>query len=242
MITAPLIIMSALPEEQAGLLEHVQAASKQLIAGREVWLGRMHEREVALVVAGAGKVASAVTTTALIERLQPSGVLFTGVAGGLGEGVAVGDVVVGARTLQHDMDSRPLVARYQIPYTPHTEFAAPADWVARAQAVLQPLAHNPLTCERRFHVHTGLIATGDEFVCSATRAAQLRVELPQALCVEMEGAAVAQVCATYDLPMLAVRTISDRADATAHIDFTRFVTETAGPIALAWVSAWVAST
>jgi adenosylhomocysteine nucleosidase len=67
----------------------------------------------------------------------------------------------------------------------------------------------------------------------------LRQALPEALCVEMEGAAVAQVCHDYGLPFAAVRTISDRADDSAHTDFSCFVREVAGPVAVALISAWL---
>ena len=90
-------------------------------------------------------------------------------------------------------------------------------------------------------VHHGLIASGDQFISSAVGSAALQSALRDAghevLAVEMEGAAVAQVCADYGVPFAAMRTISDRADDTAHIDFPRFVTEVASRYALAIVNA-----
>jgi adenosylhomocysteine nucleosidase len=80
-------------------------------------------------------------------------------------------------------------------------------------------------------VHRGLIASGDLFVGSAEKASDLQQALLGAghvpLAVEMEGAAVAQVCHDYGLPFAAVRTISDRADDQAHVDFMQFVQEVA---------------
>jgi len=76
-------------------------------------------------------------------------------------------------------------------------------------------------------VHEGLIASGDQFVSSRQASAQLRADLEAAghavLAVEMEGAAVAQTCLDYDTPFTAMRTISDRADDSAHVDFSDFV-------------------
>ena len=84
-----------------------------------------------------------------------------------------------------------------------------------------------------------MIATGDQFVCSASASLQLVNDLTVAgmppLAVEMEGAAVAQVCADYGVPFAAVRTISDRADGQAHVDFPAFVAEVASPYARAIV-------
>jgi adenosylhomocysteine nucleosidase len=72
-------------------------------------------------------------------------------------------------------------------------------------------------------VHAGLVISGDRFVASASEAAALRQRLPDALAVEMEGAALAQVCHDLGVPFAVVRTISDRADDSAHVDFGRFV-------------------
>jgi adenosylhomocysteine nucleosidase len=70
---------------------------------------------------------------------------------------------------------------------------------------------------------------------SETEVQALRRDLPDALCVEMEGAAMAQVCHDYQIPFAAVRSISDKADDTAHIDFPKFVSEVAGPLAVRFV-------
>jgi len=85
-------------------------------------------------------------------------------------------------------------------------------------------------------IHTGLILSGDRFVSSAAEVQTLRSELPDALCVEMEGAAIAQVCHDYHLPFVAVRSISDKADDNAHVDFPKFVSEVAGPMAVKLVN------
>jgi adenosylhomocysteine nucleosidase len=92
-------------------------------------------------------------------------------------------------------------------------------------------------------VHRGLIASGDQFVCDPADVAVMRADLQAAghepLAVEMEGAAVAQVCHDYGVPFAAMRTISDRADAQAHLDFSAFVTQVASPYALAVVNAFI---
>ena len=102
-----------------------------------------------------------------------------------------------------------------------------------------PLAHiHPETLGLRPpQVHTGLIASGDQFVNSADDVATLRHHLPGVLAVEMEGAAVAQVCEAFGVPYAVLRTISDRADASAHLDFERFVRSVASPYSLAIVTA-----
>ena len=84
-------------------------------------------------------------------------------------------------------------------------------------------------------VHRGLIVSGDRFVSSAAACSALRSALPDALAVEMEGAAVAQVCADFGAPLAVVRTVSDRADDAAHVDFVRFIGDVASRYTVALV-------
>jgi len=86
-------------------------------------------------------------------------------------------------------------------------------------------------------VHQGLIASGDQFVSAAADCDTLRHHLPGVLAVEMEGAAVAQVCHDFGVPYVVLRTISDRADESAHVEFPRFVQAVACRYALAMVEA-----
>jgi adenosylhomocysteine nucleosidase len=89
-------------------------------------------------------------------------------------------------------------------------------------------------------VHTGLVLSGDRFVSTSSESQALQQRLPLALAVEMEGAAVAQVCHDYDVPFAAVRTISDRADDAATTDFSRFIEEVASRYTFALISTWIA--
>ena len=81
--------------------------------------------------------------------------------------------------------------------------------------------------------------SGDRFVATAAESGTLRAGLPEALAVEMEGAAVAQVCLDYGIPFAALRTISDRADDTAHVDFTRFATRVASRYSVTMLARWL---
>jgi adenosylhomocysteine nucleosidase len=88
-------------------------------------------------------------------------------------------------------------------------------------------------------VHAGLVLSGDRFVSTSPESKALQQRLPKALAVEMEGAAVAQVCFDYGVPFGAVRTISDRADDSATHDFSRFIEEVAGRYSLALLGTWL---
>lgn len=232
-------ILSALPEEQSSLVQHLAQPQRLMHAGRAFWLGDLHGRRVVLALSGMGKVAAATTATALIERFGAARIVFTGVAGGVGDGVNVGDVVVAQDYIQHDMDASPLFPRWEVPGYARTRL--PCDGVlsamlleaasacvsgARSQFCLNSVLLD-VPAATSLRAHHGLIASGDRFVCAADEAHRLRTTLQDAghpvLAVEMEGAAVAQVCHDYGLPFAAARTISDRADDTAHVDFPRFV-------------------
>ena len=102
---APIAIVSAMHEELAAVLDLMPDEHKTVVAGREFWRGHLHGHEVVAVLARIGKVAGATTTAVLIERFKVGRIVFTGVAGGLGAGVQVGDVVVAREFLQHDMDA-----------------------------------------------------------------------------------------------------------------------------------------
>lgn len=247
----PIAIVSAMHEELSAVLGRLPDEQKVVVAGREVWSGHWHGHAVLAVLARIGKVAAATTVTMLIERFGVDAVVFTGVAGGLGPGVAVGDVVVGDGFLQHDMDASPLFPRYEVPLMGLSRFAGDAalsDQLARA--VQQVLADAPATlgtaAVRDFgltgpRLHRGLVISGDRFVATTAESRRLQADLPDALAVEMEGAAIAQVCHDYGVRFAAVRTISDRADDAAHVDFARFVREVASRYSVATLDAFFES-
>ncbi len=228
-------ILSALPEEQRGLLEQLQDAKKQTVAGRDFWLGQLHHQPVALGLSRIGKVSATLTAAVLIGHFGASRIVFTGVAGGLAPGVKVGDVVVAHDFIQHDLDASPLFPRYEVPLYGRSCFSCdPALTALLKQAADRALATSSHPASQLLtgaQVHCGLIASGDRFVSSAAESSRLQSALSDAghtaLAVEMEGAAVAQVCADYGVAFAAMRTISDRADDTAHIDFPTFVANVA---------------
>jgi adenosylhomocysteine nucleosidase len=226
-------LISAMQEELAAVLARMPDEQKVDVAGREFWVGHWHGHDVVAVLSRIGKVAAATTATTLIERFGVTHMVFTGVAGGFAPHVNVGDVVVARDFMQHDMDASPLFPRHEVPLTGMTRF--PADvawtdslWVAAQQALHDLVATLPPSAWLEIdlaaaRVHQGLLASGDRFVSKTSESQALQRELPEALAVEMECAAIAQVCHDYGVPLAAVRTISDRADDAAHVDFPRFI-------------------
>jgi adenosylhomocysteine nucleosidase len=232
---APLGIMAALHDEIAGLLARMGPATEcRRIGMRDYYVGELDGRPCVVVLARVGKVAAAATTVTLIREFGVRAVLFTGLAGGIGPGVRVGDVVIADTLLHHDLDARPLFAQYEVPLLGIGRLPTePRMNAVLAQCAVDYLALALMTdvdahMRELFSIgapmlHRGLVASGDRFVGEAGQAAALLAALPEILCVEMEGAAVAQVCHEYGVPCAVIRTVSDRADAAAPVDFAAFL-------------------
>jgi adenosylhomocysteine nucleosidase len=223
-----LAIVGAMHAEIAALRPCLDALRTERRAGRDFHFGRLDGHDVILVRCGIGKVAAATTTAVLLDAFDASALLFTGVAGGLGRGVCVGDIVVATALLQHDMNAEPLFPRWEVPLTGRARFAADPVWSARLARASRTLAADGAHAAAAA-VHEGLVVSGDRFVATHAESDTLRTLLPDALAVEMEGAAVAQVCHDFARPFGVVRTVSDRADDAAHVDFQRFIDEVAAP-------------
>ena len=244
-------IMSAMHEELAAFLQSMPDERCSQAAGREFCVGHWQGHQVVAVLSRIGKVAAATTAAALIERFGVDRIVFTGVAGGIGKGVRVGDVVLADAFVQHDMDASPLFPRHEVPLYGRSRFPTDpslSSGLAHAahQVLAQVTTHVGAAAMTEFglqapRLHTGLIASGDRFVSTTQECRALQSALPEALAVEMEGAAVAQVCADYGVPFAALRTVSDRADDDAHADFSRFIRQVASRYSLAMLTHWLGS-
>lgn len=246
----PLGIVAALHDELRELLAETQNKLLHRIGGREFWSGDLLGHRVVLVQCRVGKVAAAAATVSLISHFHVGEVVLTGVAGGVAPHVVVGDVVVSAQLLQHDVDASPLFPRWEVPLTGLSRF--PSDpalvdgLVQSADLMLADLSSllGPRTLQdfaiQGPKVHTGLVVSGDRFVATAQECHALRGALPEALAVEMEGAAIAQVCHEWGVPFVAIRAISDRADDSADVDFSRFVSEVGSKYCAGVIQLWLA--
>jgi adenosylhomocysteine nucleosidase len=227
-------VISALYEEQQGLVEAMQRPYKLIHGMREYFLGHLWEIDAVCVLTRIGKVAAAMTATTLVEKFGVTHILFTGVAGSAEKSVNVGDIVVAESLVQHDMDASPLFPRFEVPLTGLAHFLPDHQLSLR----LAGAAHDFLEQDfgnmiedvdrKEFRlveprVHRGLIASGDQFVNCRETLNELSQALPGLIAVEMEGAAVAQVCYEMGLPFAVIRTISDNANEDAATDFMRFV-------------------
>jgi adenosylhomocysteine nucleosidase len=235
-------IISALHEEQQGLVEAMQRPYKLIHGMREYWAGKLWEIDAVCVLSRIGKVAAAMTATTLVEKFGVTHILFTGVAGAGDAAIAVGDIVIAESLVQHDMDASPLFPRHEVPLTGLSHFASDRQMASSlahaAQHFLELDFMNAIDPRERAvfalqapRVHRGLVASGDQFVSHRDRIQALNGALPGLLAVEMEGAAVAQVCFELGIPFGVIRTISDNANENAATDFMRFVKSVAAQYA-----------
>tara|TARA_B100000809_G_scaffold95005_1_gene93645 strand:+ start:2341 stop:3084 length:744 start_codon:yes stop_codon:yes gene_type:complete len=223
-------IISAMPEEVQTLidcLEQVEIVKKGM---RSYYNGLYKGHQLVVVFSRWGKVAAAVTTTQLLNDFDVDEIIFTGVSGSLDTSLRVGDIVIGTKLYQHDMDARPLFHQFEIPLLGKTSFSTKQN-DALENAVTQfkktITTHVARKKLAQFSIETinikkGTILSGDQFISSKEKVAQLKQAIPDALCVEMEGASVAQVCYEYSIPFSIIRVISDNANNDAPIDFPEF--------------------
>jgi adenosylhomocysteine nucleosidase len=209
----------------------VTDAQRRHIEGIGFITGEMQGRRVVLAGTGVGKVNSAMVTTLLLEHFAPSEVIVTGLAGGLNPDLLPGDMVIAERTAQHDLGSitadglRNWGVRNPITGERNPVFF-PADvrLLKLAERSGQRVLFEEIrkgNIDRPPRVMTGLVVTGDVFVSSSAKRLELRGDL-QADAVEMEGAAVAQVCWQRGVPCLVIRCLSDIADESAGQDYRDF--------------------
>lgn len=210
-------IISAMEQEIRHYLEESTVNETWERAGLTIHQAEYHHHTLKLVTAGVGKVNAALCSQLLIDAFEIDAVVCTGVAGALHDGLGIGDIVIGADCVQHDIKVDFLgLPRGQIPFSDLRFFSASDGMVELAQAVDAG--------DRS--VHVGRVCTGDAFIQDETRRSQIQKEL-DGDCVEMEGAAVGQVCTLNQVPFLLVRAISDRADGSSDVDFQAFLTEAA---------------
>jgi adenosylhomocysteine nucleosidase len=228
-------IMGAMPEEIEGVVALLSDCVATSMGKRTYFSGQINGIETVVVFSRWGKVAAATTATTLIHEFNITELLFTGVAGAISSDLEIGDIVLGKRLIQHDMDARPLMQQYEIPLLSKTYFESDSNHLDIASKAIKAVFENKSlhsvigeTDLIEFHISQpklfiGDIASGDQFFSSNEQKRNLNLQLPNVLCVEMEGAAVAQVCYEYEIPFSIIRTISDVADDTAHIDFPSFI-------------------
>ncbi len=212
------VLLGAMDIEIEEYLKHISSLEEVVWNGFSFYEGILNTQKVVVAKSGVGKVFSAMITQKLIDLYSPTQVIFTGVAGALNPNYKVGDVVISIDCVHHDMDATSLgISRGTIPYTSYRFFEA--DNKLRELALSAKIGHR---------LYEGRILTGDQFITgSKLKNYSYFIDELHGDAIEMEGAAVAQVCTLNSIPFLIVRTISDLANEQASVDFNNLLPEIA---------------
>ncbi len=217
-------VIGAMESEIAQLRDALSGAEKTDFSGLTFYKGTLGENEVVLVKSGVGKVNAARCAQILIDRFAVDYIINTGIAGGIGEGLAVGDIVIGTELVQHDFDVTPFGrvrgSLFADGDPDHPTVFCSDPCLANA---FKKAAADFIAAEK---IRAGRIATGDQFIASQELKRAIASEF-HALAAEMEGGAIAQTAALSGVPFIVLRAISDLADGTSHGSFTEFEQQTA---------------
>ena len=212
-------IIGAMEPEVALLREQISDVTTHQLGGYTFYQGTLAGMPVVLVQSGIGKVASALATALLIQQFTPAAVINTGSAGGFDPELNVGDVVISTEVRHHDVDVTAF--GYEMGQMAQQPAAFPCD------EKLIAVAQDCIAEQGKHQTKVGLICTGDQFMFKPDAIAKARADFPQMLAVEMEGAAIGQVCHMFKVPYLVVRAMSDIAGKEQVESFDAFI-EVAG--------------
>ena len=192
-------IIFAMQEELNELLKYLTLQKEYEIFDLKFYEGIIHDNNCILVECGVGKVNAARCTQILIDNMKVDYIFNIGVAGGISENLQVGDIVIGNRLVQHDFDITAF--NHEKGYIPNIGvFIESDEYLVRLAEATQDKV--------KIYALKGTIASGDIF-CTETKMSEKIRNKFQALCVEMEGASIAQVCYLSHIPFLILRSISD---------------------------------
>ncbi|HFQ60980.1 MAG TPA: 5'-methylthioadenosine/adenosylhomocysteine nucleosidase [Epsilonproteobacteria bacterium] len=210
-------IMGAMPEEIEPLISKLDNVETMLYGANTYYEGSYHGQEVVIAYSKIGKVFATLTATMLIEKFGCDMLLFSGVAGAISDKLKIGDLIIADGLCQHDLD----ITAFGHPfgYVPEGEVCIPSDVTLRNIA-------KEVAKEKGLILKEGIIATGDQFVANAERKDWIGTTF-NADALEMEGASVAVVCSSLNVPFFILRAISDSADMDASFNFDEFLESSA---------------
>ncbi|WP_169777458.1 5'-methylthioadenosine/adenosylhomocysteine nucleosidase [Campylobacter mucosalis] len=206
-------ILGAMNEEITPILERVGDYETINYANNSFYKANYKGKDLIIAYSKIGKVNSSLTATLLIEKFGAKTLLFSGVAGALNENLKIGELIYATSLAQHDLDITAFGHPYG--YVPGVEIFAKTDEGLNALAL-------KIAQKRGLKLTGGIIATGDQFVCSSEKKSWIKATF-KADAVEMEGASVAQVCSQLNVPFFVLRAISDEANGSAEFDFDEFL-------------------
>ena len=207
-------IIGAMDEELEILLKQITLERVEIKANMKFNSGKLYNQNVVVVRSGIGKVNAAICAQILIDDFDVDKIVNVGIAGGIGEEVYPGDIVIADNLVQHDMNTSVFGDEIgQIPRLDTYDFKCDEQLVSKAIS-----ACNNIKQQKSF---VGRIVTGDQFINNTEKIKWLNDKFC-ALACEMEGGSIAQVCYLNKIPFVVIRSISDNANNGAHMDYEKF--------------------
>ncbi len=210
-------IMGAMQEEIEPLLAKIGEYEKVRYAKNDYYLAKYKNFELVIAYSKIGKVFATLTATTMIEKFGAKKLLFSGVAGAINPELKIGDLIAATQLCQHDLD----ITAFGHPYGYVPEGAV----CIKSDTNLRKIAKT-VADEKSIALKEGTIATGDQFVADVARKEWIEKTF-DADALEMEGASVAVVCDSLDVPFFILRAISDSADMDAGFNFDTFLESSA---------------
>ena len=210
-------IMGAMPEEIEPIISKLENLKETKYAANTYYEGTYKGQELVIAYSKIGKVFATLTATSLLQKFGCDTLLFSGVAGAISPELNIGDLIIADGLCQHDLDITAFGHPYG--YVPEGEVCIPTDVALRNVA-------KEVAADKGLKLVEGVIATGDQFVANPERKDWIG-ETFKAHALEMEGASVAVVCSSLEVPFFILRAISDSADMDASFNFDAFLESSA---------------
>ncbi|QZT37944.1 5'-methylthioadenosine/adenosylhomocysteine nucleosidase [Halosquirtibacter xylanolyticus] len=204
-------IVGAMPEEIKAISNKMENIDTLLIHNIAFIQGLINHKKVVILKCGVGKVNAAMTTTLLIDHFHPEYILFTGIAGAIDEKLVPGDIVIGTQYIQHDLGTLQ-DGNLNVWAAPNVVTEKDHPLFIKACPILEKKARGQFSTTE--NCYFGTIATGDQFIADNNKK-KLLSQAYNAYAVDMESAAIAQVCLQFNTPFIIFRSISDSANENA---------------------------
>lgn len=208
-------LIGAMDSEVCELKNDMTINKVTTMAGMEFCQGCMYGKDIVVVKCGVGKVNAAVCTQILVDKFAVSAVVNTGIAGALNNDIDICDIVISKDAIEHDLDVTPLgYERGIIPDMNTSVFGSD-------ESLMKLALESAKEAKVGVNVFVGRVVSGDQFIAGKEKKDDLESRF-SGDCAEMEGAAIAHVAYLNDIPCLIIRSISDKADGSADMDYPTF--------------------
>lgn len=208
-------IIAAMDQELAAIKDKFNKIEENSLKDLTYYTGELNGKEYLLIKSGIGKVNAARVTQMLIDKFDIEYIINVGTAGSLNDSLEIGDIVIGEKLVQHDFDT--------------TAFGDEKGYITGTGKIfesdknlIEKYIKHISEDKQEYNIIIGTIASGDIFCTEKWMKEKIHTKF-NADCVEMEGAAIAQICTLNKVPFIVIRSISDKPNGENQIDFNKFI-------------------